>query len=81
MQNATVEANYSFSPSLNFVTTGGSDDINNISGSTYRLSMASISHNTVLTLTVSNITDSDGNAVNPSSIRINDNDNDDMADD
>ena len=81
MQNATVEANYSFSPSLNFITTGGSDDINNINGSTYRLSMASISHNTVLTLTVSNITDSDGNAVNPSSIRINDNDNDDMADD
>ncbi|MBW2562649.1 MAG: fibronectin type III domain-containing protein [Deltaproteobacteria bacterium] len=81
MQNATVEANYSFSPSLNFITIGGSDDINNISGSTYRLSMASISHNTVLTLTVSNITDSDGNAVNPSSIKINDNDNDDMADD
>ncbi len=81
MQNATVEGNYSFSPSLNFVTTGGSDDISNTSGSTYRLSMASIPHNTVLTLTVSNITDSGGNAVNPSSIRINDNDNDDMADD
>ncbi len=81
MQNANIEANYSFSPSLNFVTTGGSDDISNTSGSTYRLSMASIPHNTVLTLTVSNITDSGGIAVNPSSIRINDNDNDDMADD
>jgi len=81
MQNATVEANYSFSPSLNFITPGGSDDITNTGGSTYRLSMASISRNTILTLTVSSITDSAGNPVTPSSIRINDNDNDDMADD
>ena len=81
MQNATVEANYSFSPSLNFITSGGSDDIINTGGSTYRLSMTSVPHNTVLTLTVSSITDSVGNSVTPSSIRINDNDNDDMADD
>jgi len=81
MQNATIEANYSFSPSINFGSSGGSDDITHMGGSTYRLSMAAIPHNTVLTLTVSNITDSDGNAVNPSSIRINDNDNDNMADD
>ncbi len=81
MQNATIEANYSFSPSLNFITPGGSDDIINTGGSTYRLSMTSIPHNTVLILTVSSITDSDGNPVTPSSIRINDNDNDDMADD
>jgi len=81
MQNATVEANYSFSPSLNFITPGGSDDITNTVGSTYRLSMTSVPHNTVLTLTVSSITDSAGNPVTPSSIRINDNDNDDMADD
>ena len=81
MQNATIEANYSFSPSLSFITPGGSDDIINTGGSTYRLSMTSIPHNTVLTLTVSGITDSDGNPVTPSSIRINDNDNDDMADD
>lgn len=81
MQNATIEANYSFSPSINFTTTGGSDDITNTGGSTYLLSMTSIPYNTVLTLTVSSITDSDGNPVTPSSIRINDNDNDDMADD
>ena len=81
MQNATVEANYSFSPSINFTTTGGSDDITNTGGSTYRLSMTSIPHNTILTLTVSSITDFAGNPVTPSSIRINDNDNDDMADD
>ncbi|MDY6790272.1 MAG: fibronectin type III domain-containing protein [Thermodesulfobacteriota bacterium] len=81
MQNATVEANYSFSPSLNFITPGGSDDIIHTGGSTYRLSMASISRNAVFTLTVSSVTDSNGNPVTPSSIKINDNDNDDMADD
>ena len=81
IQNATVEANYSFSPSLNFITSGGSDDITNTVGNTYRLYMASIPHNTVFTLTVSSITDSAGNLVTPSSIRINDNENDDMADD
>jgi subtilisin family serine protease len=81
MQHAAVEANYSFSPSLNFVTTGGSDDITLLNGSTYRLSMASIPDDEVFTLTVSNITDADGNAVFPAGIRINDNDNDGMADD
>jgi len=81
MQNAAVEANYSFSPSINFSTSGGSDDITNIGGSTYLLSMASIPYNTILTLSVSNITDSDGNPVTPGSIRINDNDDDYMADD
>jgi hypothetical protein len=43
--------------------------------------MTSIPHNTIFTLTVSSIIDSDGNPVTPSSIRINDNDNDNMADD
>ncbi|MBT8350933.1 MAG: fibronectin type III domain-containing protein, partial [Deltaproteobacteria bacterium] len=81
MQNATVEANYSFSPVTNFNSSGGSDDITNTGGSTYRLSMANIQHNTIFTLTVSNITDTDGNPVTPNSIRINDNDNDEMADD
>jgi hypothetical protein len=81
MQNATIEASYSFSPTINFISSGGSDDITHMGGSTYRLSMASIPHNTILTLTVSNITDADGNPVTPDSIRLNDNDNDDMADD
>ncbi len=81
MQNATQEANYSFSPSLNFTTLGGSDDITNPSGGTYRLAMSSVPVHTILTLTVSNIIDAAGNSVIPSSIKINDNDRDNMADD
>jgi len=81
MQNATVEANYNFSPSISFDSSGESDDITNTGASTYHLSMASIPHNTILTLTVNNITDSGGNPVTPGTIRINDNDNDNMADD
>jgi hypothetical protein len=81
MQNANIEANYSFSPTLYFLTTGGSDDITYIGSNTYRLYMASIPHYTFFTLTVSNITDAVGNLVTPNSITINDNDNDGMADD
>jgi len=82
MQNPTTEANYTFSPSLNFETPSvEGDDITNPSGNTYRLNMASIPNNTILTLTVSNITDQEGNPVAPSTVKINDNDNDGMADD
>ena len=81
MQNATTEANYSFSPSLLFESLGGSDDIASIGSSTYRLSFASVPNNLIYTLTVSNITDADTNLVTPSSIKINDNDNDGIADD
>ena len=79
MQNATVEANYAFNPSLNFATSG--DDITYIGANTYRLAMASIPSYTIIVLTVSNITDAVGHPVTPNSVRINDNDNDDMADD
>ena len=75
MQNAMVEGNYRFNPSLIIV------DIANPSDSTYRLTMTSVPENTVFTLTVDNITDAAGNAVTPSTVRINDNDNDQMADD
>jgi subtilisin family serine protease len=78
MQGAAVEANYSFSPSLNFATTN--NDIAFIGGSTYRLSMASIPAYEIMTLTVSNITDLAGNPVTPAAITINDNDSDGMAD-
>jgi subtilisin family serine protease len=82
MQGATVEGNYSFSPSMNFATVNpDNDDIADLGGSVYRLSMASIPVYEVFTLTVSNITDLAGNAVAPASIRINDNDGDNMADD
>ena len=81
MQNATTEANYSFSPSLLFGSLGGSDDIASIGNNAYRLSMASVPNYVIFTLTVSNITDAASNAVTPNSIRINDNDNDSLADD
>lgn len=81
MQGAADEANYSFSPSLNFVTLFPTDDdITALSSSTYRLSMASIPSYEIMTLTVSNITDLAGNPVTPASITINDNDGDGMAD-
>jgi hypothetical protein len=82
MQGATTEGNYSFSPSMNFATVNpDNDDIADLGGSVYRLSMASIPAYEVFTLTVSNISDPAGNAVTPASIRINDNDGDNMADD
>ncbi len=82
MQGATTEGNYSFSQSVNFATVNPTDDdIADLGGSTYRLSMASIPAYVVFELTVSNITDLAGNPVTPASIRINDNDGDSMADD
>ena len=81
-ENSTIEGNYTFSPSLVFgQTVGGSDDITYIGGNTYRLSMSSIPANTIFTMTVNNVTDDTGNPVTPNSIRINDDDNDGMADD
>jgi hypothetical protein len=79
MQGATVEGNYSFSPSMNFAT--DNNDIADLGGSVYRLSLASIPAYEVFTLTVSNITDLAENWVTPASITINDNDGDTMADD
>jgi hypothetical protein len=70
MQNATIEANYSFSPTLYFRTTGGSDDITNIGNNTYRLFMSIIPENTTFILTVTGITDEAGNEVDPDSITI-----------
>jgi hypothetical protein len=70
MQNANIEANYSFSPSLSFRTTGGSDDITYIGSNTYRLFMSIVPENTAFTLTVSGITDEAGNEVDPNSITI-----------
>jgi subtilisin family serine protease len=78
MLGAANEANYDFSPSLNFASAGS--DIVHLGSSTYRLSMASIPAYEIMTLTVSNITDLAGNPVTPASITINDNDGDDMAD-
>ena len=79
MQNATIEGNYRFNPSLNFATSR--DDITFITANICRLAMASIPEHTILTMTVTNVTDKACYAVTPSSIKLNDNDNDGMADD
>jgi hypothetical protein len=79
MQNALDEANYSFSPSLNFASSGS--DITTTDGSTYRLLMASIPEYTIIKLTLTNITDVVGNALVSNYTIINDDDGDDIADD
>jgi hypothetical protein len=81
MQHATTESNYTFSPTLFFSTSTDSDDIQKMAGNTYRMSMAPIPNYTILTLTLNNITDETGNPLSPNSVRINDNDYDNMADD
>ena len=81
MQNAGKEENYAFSPSLLFRTLGGSDDINYLGGNNYRLFLNSIPSHAVFTLTVENVTDESGNLLNPKTIKLNDWDNDGMADD
>jgi len=70
MQNATIEANYAFSPFLSFCTSGGSDDITYRGSNTYRLFMAFIPQNTSFIVAVSGITDEAGNPVDTSSITI-----------
>ncbi|MEJ2723120.1 MAG: hypothetical protein P8175_00490, partial [Deltaproteobacteria bacterium] len=81
MENAGEEANYEFSPSLLFRNPGGSDDINQPTGNTYRLFLSSIPNYTVFTLTVENVTDQAGNLLNPTTVKVNDCDDDGMADD
>jgi hypothetical protein len=84
MQNATVASNYRFEPALIWDSPGVSDefyDITNFTGASHYLFFTSIPDYEIFSLTVSNITDPAGNPVTPSTIRINDNDNDNMADD
>jgi subtilisin-like proprotein convertase family protein len=81
MQNADIESNYAFDPTLNFITAGGSDDIDDIGDNTYRLSMTDIPRFTIFTMTVTNITDNEGYQVTPGAILVNDNDTDGMPDD
>ncbi|MEJ2475820.1 MAG: hypothetical protein P8Y74_18360, partial [Desulfobacterales bacterium] len=82
MKGAAAEDNYSFSPSMNFVSVDPKDDdITDLGSSAYRLAMASIPAYEIFTLTVSGITDLAGNPVTPASITINDNDGDGMAGD
>ena len=80
LKNAGQEGNYRFSPSLNFRTLGGSDDIARIDDVSYRLSMKSIPQHEIVTLTLSGITDAAGNRVDSTPLILNDGDADRMAD-
>ena len=80
LKNAGQEENYRFSPSLNFKTLGGADDIARIDDFSYRLSMKSIPAHEIVTLALSGITDAAGNRVESTPLTINDADGDRMAD-
>jgi hypothetical protein len=80
LKNAALEQNYRFSPSLNFITPGGADDIEQIDEFSYRLSMKSIPQHDVITLALSGISDAAGNMADLSPLILNDSDGDRMAD-
>ena len=81
MLGAASESAYRFSPSLSFRTSGGTDDVVQISSSTYRLYMSSIPRYTIYRLTLSGITDADGHSLSKTSFTLNDTDSDRLADD
>jgi hypothetical protein len=80
LKNAGQEQNYRFSPSLNFKTLGGADDIARMDDFSYRLSMKSVPAHEIVTLALSGITDAAGNRVESALLTINDADGDRMAD-
>ena len=80
LQNAGKEENYRFSPSLNFRTPGGADDIYRMDDVSYRLVMKSIPQLEVVTMALSGITDAAGNTVDSTPLILNDGDADHMAD-
>ena len=80
LKDAGREENYRFSPSLNFNTLGGADDIAPIDEFTYRLSVKSIPQHEIITLTLKGITDAAGNRVESAPVILNDGDGDRMAD-
>ncbi len=76
MQNASTKTNYDFSPTVQFNT----NSILRIN-KTYRLYMDYIPEHTIITMTLSNITDNKGLGLISNSVTINDDDNDNIADD
>ncbi|RLB97961.1 MAG: hypothetical protein DRH34_14490, partial [Deltaproteobacteria bacterium] len=76
MQGADIKGNYEFSPTLIFDTPAIAR-----TDKTYRLFMNYIPEYAIITMMLSNITDSTGNALMSNSIVLNDDDNDSMADD
>ncbi len=77
MQGAFTKENYSFSPALLFDDNFGIT----LTGKTYRLRMDDIPAQTIITISFSNITDNKGNALINTTIKLNDDDDDSMADD
>ncbi len=78
MLGADNQNNYEFIPSILFEIPDA-DII--MTGRTFRLVLSYIPEQTIITMNVSNVTDSDGNSLISDSIILNDNDNDNMADD
>lgn len=77
MQGAFTKGNYSFSPTALF-----NDDTGIIlTDRTYRLTMDFIPAQSIITLTLSSITDGSGNPLISSTVTLNDDDDDGMADD
>ncbi|MGD8493564.1 MAG: hypothetical protein PVF71_10410 [Desulfobacterales bacterium] len=80
LQHVRQESNYRFSPSVNFKTAGGSDDITRIDDVSFQLLMRSIPPHEIIRLRLSNISDAAGNAVASVPVVLNDGDCDRMAD-
>ncbi len=80
LENVAHEPNFRFSPSLNFRTIGGDDDISHIDEVTFQLSMRSIPRNEIINLSLSNIADAAGNRIAMMPVALNDRDGDRMAD-
>ncbi len=80
LKNAGQEGNYRFSPSLNFRTSGGTDDIARVDDLRYRLAMKSVPQHEIITLALSGITDAAGNMAASTPLALNDVDGDNMAD-
>jgi len=80
LKNVGREGNYHFSPSLNFKTLGGADDIARIDDCSYQFAMKSIPQHEIITLALSGITDAAGNMVESTPLILNDGDGDRMAD-
>ncbi len=77
MQGAFTKGNYTFSPSLLYDDTRGIL----LTDKTYRLYMDDIPEHAIINITLSNITDNNGNDLIDNTFTINDDDNDGMADD
>jgi len=84
MQNAEGEGYYTIVPAMAFADPGNSIELTSSTGttSTYQLSFDNVTTYTIYTLTLTeDITDADGYSVEPLTVTVNDNDEDDLPDD